>query len=366
MKHKKIVIAILLMLIVIILVLGVIIYKQKNSLILKQTVFTFELGNKISSEPKDYLKENSSQTVLKESRIVFKGKEKIKVDKKIKSSGLNYLNVGTYEFNIIYKKKVVSFKIKIIDTTKPKFIDFKDEIILEQNALNVELKNFYKAEDLSPVTISINGDYDINKVGEYKVKVSAIDEYKNQTTQESKIKVIAAEDVNDNTLTATVDGQIYRSKKTVESKSKQNDSYNKSDKSQQQNYTKSNYNNNYNQSSSLTSVPRYRTDISNGFANQINSYRKANGLSELPITAEAQNEANNRAKQLVNNYSHNSSYGFGENIGRGSIGVNFVEAWKKSHIHNSAILREQNVAMAVSVYEANNKWYVVASFKMNY
>ena len=73
-----------------------------------------------------------------------------------------------------------------------------------------------------------------------------------------------------------------------------------------------------------------------------------------------------RSKQIVSNYSHNASYGFGENIGYGTAGGNFFEAWKNSPTHRATMLREQNTAMAVSVYEKNGTWYAVASFRMNY
>ena len=73
-----------------------------------------------------------------------------------------------------------------------------------------------------------------------------------------------------------------------------------------------------------------------------------------------------RAKQIVSNYSHNASYGFGENIGYGTAGGNFFEAWKNSPTHRETMLRNENTAMAVSVYEKNGMWYAVASFRMNY
>ena len=113
--------------------------------------------------------------------------------------------------------------------------------------------------------------------------------------------------------------------------------------------------------------PKYRQDISNSFANQINIYRKENGLSVLPNTSETQSEADRRSKEISINYSHDGAgYGFGENIGYGGIGSDFITAWKNSPSHNATMLREQNVAMAVSVYEVNGMWYAVTSFKMNY
>ena len=90
-------------------------------------------------------------------------------------------------------------------------------------------------------------------------------------------------------------------------------------------------------------------------------------MSVLPNTSETQSEADRRSKEISINYSHDGAgYGFGENIGYGRIGSDFITAWKNSPSHNATMLREQNVAMAVSVYEVNGMWYAVTSFKMNY
>ena len=111
----------------------------------------------------------------------------------------------------------------------------------------------------------------------------------------------------------------------------------------------------------------YRRDVAEQIVNKINEYRKNNNLSILPVTSEAQNEADRRAKEIVSNPTHEgSSYGFGENIGGGGIGTDFFTLWKESFSHNNAMLREQNTAIAVSIYQYNNQWYAVTVFRMNY
>ena len=64
------------------------------------------------------------------------------------------------------------------DTPAPNFNDFMDEIIIEQNAVNVDLLKYYEASDLSSLTISIESDYDIEKTGEYKAIIKAKDVHK--------------------------------------------------------------------------------------------------------------------------------------------------------------------------------------------
>ena len=133
-----------------------------------------------------------------------------------------------------------------------------------------------------------------------------------------------------------------------------------------------NISNNKSSNNTTTTKPetpsvRYRKDVSDSYIVQINAYRKANGLNELPVTAEAQAEADKRAKELSAYYSHDGvGYGFGEIIGNGSIGVDFITAWKNSPSHNATMLRDHTVAMAVSVYEYNNYWYAIVSFRMDY
>ena len=113
--------------------------------------------------------------------------------------------------------------------------------------------------------------------------------------------------------------------------------------------------------------PHYRTDISNTYFSQINAWRKQNGLEPLPNNAVTQAEADKRAMELVSNYGHAASSGFGENIGKGGVGYNFFEAWKASPNHNGTMLEKRiNVAMAVSVVEYNGMWYAVTSFQTYY
>ena len=68
--------------------------------------------------------------------------------------------------------------------------------------------------------------------------------------------------------------------------------------------------------------------------------------------------------ELVSNYGHAAGIKFSENIGHGTAGQNFFEAWKASPGHNGAMLEESAfVAMAVSVVEYNGRWYAVTSFR---
>lgn len=126
--------------------------------------------------------------------------------------------IGEYIMEIEYKKDADPLKVKveIKDTTAPEFVDFKDEIKIEQNAQDVELKDYFKAKDLSKVTITVEGKADLSKTGEYEVTVIAADEYENKTEKNAKIFVVSSKEAEKGELTETADGKTPVSKKTQE------------------------------------------------------------------------------------------------------------------------------------------------------
>lgn len=333
---------------------------------LKREVFTYEYGEKVSAMIKDYIKKPDKVKANYELKF-DSSKLKIK-DGYIISRGDQLLKVGKHKVKLINGKRDINFIIQVKDTRAPKIITSYDKIVLEQSSKDVDLTNFFAAEDISGVELKIRGNYDLNKIGEYKLFVIASDHYKNEIKKEFVLQIVDFDRAkNDGVITKDIDGKIYKSEKMLNYEENKESNQNNSDiKNQSSSSTESNSTNNIQDNHSSTITARYRTDIANSYINQINAYRRENGLLELPVTSEAQNEANMRAKQLVDNYSHNASYGFGENIGRGSAGVDFFIGWKNSPSHNAAMLREQNTAMAVSVYETGGIWYAVTSFKMNY
>lgn len=374
MNRKKLIIIIISLILIISIIIITFLLLNKNYLILKQDTFVFELGDEVPFTSSYYLQNSKEIKNIDEYKLNIKDKDKISiVDDKLLSKDAELLEVGTYKLSIKYKDKEIKFQIKVEDTKKPEFKTVPEKITLEQNSKDVDLTKFFEAEDLSKVEITIDGDYDLSKTGNYELKVNAIDQYDNKNTKNFSLEVIDLESAKaDGKVSKTVDGIIYKSDAMIEYENAKNSSASSSNNNSTSTSKKNNNttnNNKSNQSSNNTSHQSsegYRRDIANTYASQINSYRKQNGLSELPITSEAQAEADMRAKQIVSNYSHNASYGFGENIGYGTAGGNFFEAWKNSPTHRATMLREQNTAMAVSVYEKNGTWYAVASFRMNY
>ncbi len=342
-KIVKIIIPIILILtIIVFLVVLLSSNKNKDKIELKQTEFVYELGEEVSADVSDYLKDADTTKNIKDYSLLS---DSLMVkEKKFMKGDLTFLPVGEYKLNITYRKEKKHFLVKVLDTIAPEFIVTQEVIEIEENVENIDLTTFFEAKDYSKIKLSIDGDYDLSKVGEYNLKIIAEDESNNKAEKEFILKV----------------------NQKIVPKVEENLSNN------------NNGNNNNKQSPNVIpknptpSVPNqsfsgYKKELADSYVRQINDYRKANGLSELPVTSEAQSEADRRSKELISYYSHDGvGYGFGEIIGNGSIGSDFITAWKNSPPHNATMLREGSVAIAASVYEYNNYWYAVVSFRMNY
>lgn len=328
MKNKKKPIIIISLITIIFLVGLILIFHREEKIELKQESFIFEYGDDIINDVSYYLKDADSTKNIKDYKLI---------NSLEKNSETGLIEPDEYTITIKYKKQEETFKVIIKDTKAPIFTKYEDKISLIQDSEDVDLTKYFIAEDLSDVILSVEGSFDISKVGEYSLKMIATDKSGNKTKKDFIVEVKEKEKIP--------------STPPVSNNSKNT----------------SNTNPSGNSKDVPKIVERYRKDISDSYVRQINEYRKSKGLDELPVTTEAQTEADRRAKEIVDNYSHDGSgYGFGENIGDGSIGSDFFTAWKNSPTHNATMLREQNRAIAVSVYEANNKWYAVAVFRMNY
>lgn len=340
-KILKIMIPMILILIIFLVVLfGV--TKDKYKIELKQNEFIYELGEEVSSDVSTYLKDANTTKNIKQYSLSSDSLD-IKDNKFIKGN-MDFIPVGEYKVKVSNNKEDKDFIIKVSDSIAPEFTSSKDVIEIEETNEDIDLKSYFETKDYSVVELSIEGEYDLNKIGEYSLKIVAKDESNNTSEKEFMLKV---------------------TKKVVPTSQHQS-----SPKSNSNSNSSNSGNNNVqvnSQSSQPVSSDGYKYDVATAYVNQVNAYRKANGLSELPVTAEAQTEANRRAKELVTYYSHDGAgYGFGEIIGHGSVGGDFMTAWKNSPPHNAAMLREGNTAIAASVYEHNNHWYAVISFRMNY
>lgn len=139
--------------------------------------------------------------------------------REVTTKGKDYLDIGTYTVVLTNtktkEKQTISFTVK--DTVAPKFAGFAESVSIEQNAQNVQLESYWAATDVSEVKISVTGDVDLTKEGEYKVRVFARDKSGNETHKDAVVKVIRNEAVLDGEkLTKTKDGEIPISTATEE------------------------------------------------------------------------------------------------------------------------------------------------------
>ena len=137
---------------------------QKECIELKEENFVFEYGENVIAMPKNYLKDDISDDILKHTEFLlympFENDEEnntteeyiINEDNNIVSNGKEYLDVGDYTFYINYENtKYYIFKdsdtievnISVKDTTPPEIILSKDSISLYkgENLMNPQLKN---------------------------------------------------------------------------------------------------------------------------------------------------------------------------------------------------------------------------------
>lgn len=225
---------------------------NKSTLPLKEDLI-FEYGEAIKLEPKTFLSNDVEENVLSSVELtsdLMSNAEKYTFDKKkftVTSKDKKYLDVGEYEVSLKYSKESKDVPFEVKDTKAPVFEDFLTEIRIEQNAEDVDLKDYFKAEDLSGAEITIDKqDFDIKKKGKYEITVTATDKYKNVTEKKSVVvKVVDSKDAKKNGLTETVDGKIPMSKETKEKVDKGETTIKKSeDKVEKPNSDKNNSNSN--------------------------------------------------------------------------------------------------------------------------
>ena len=163
-----------------------------------------ELGDTVSLNAKEFLKKDTPKKVLKEVSVKSDLKtdsEKYTYDKEketVTSKDKDFLDVGKYEVELSFDKEKETVNLEVKDTTPPKFKDFKEEIKIEQNAENVKLEDYFKADDLSEVTIKVEDKgLDVSKVGSYEINVIATDKYDNKEEKESKVTVVSTEEAKE-------------------------------------------------------------------------------------------------------------------------------------------------------------------------
>lgn len=169
-SKKKIIIISVVVSIVLILggfLIGFLIWQEETKPVLIDNL-SFEINSEVIN--KDLL--------LEEYEII--DEEKLQTDE-----------LGEHEYTIKYKKggreKELAFIYSVVDTVKPEILAEDTYEITEGE--EIDFKNKIKISDNSKEEIQpeIEGEYDINKAGEYQLKVKAKDSSNNESEKEFKL-----------------------------------------------------------------------------------------------------------------------------------------------------------------------------------
>lgn len=189
-NHKKIVIGVVVVLFLIILMM------PRTKIVGKD--MTVELGDDVyltKSNLIDTTKSTVESSDIKiESNLMTSKYNYNSTTGLVKSYGLTYLDAGTYEVKLIDTEDnnvYTTVKVNVVDQKAPKFIDFQKEIEIDKGDSTTDLKSYFKAQDKSKVTISIDkGKLNTSKEGKYKINVTAKDSSGNKTTKPCTVKVV--------------------------------------------------------------------------------------------------------------------------------------------------------------------------------
>ena len=189
-KNKKVIAGIISGIAVITVVVIAVIIVSQPKLEVKAETMDVEYGNEISTKAGDYL-----DTEKVNSDIIAKTNVTVDISNHDKSDN-EYISIGEYLVKLTYEDETVEVKVNVKDTTKPIFDKFEKQIEITKDCkpageeLNKLLEKF-SAKDLQKVMISLDDSkVDYSKEGAYKATVKAVDASKNESTQETTIKIV--------------------------------------------------------------------------------------------------------------------------------------------------------------------------------
>lgn len=187
MKNKKILVIIAMILILLIGVLIIFLITRNP----KKTTNNYQTENKDNSDLK--LVDNLFLEINSEVKLLSLINSDNTLEILSEDIYIDTSTLGEKELEIKYKKdleeKIKTFKINIIDTTKP-VITFKMELETTVGT-NIDLLKDVFANDNSKedIEVKVDGNYDFNKEGIYNLKYIAIDSSNNKTEEDFILKV---------------------------------------------------------------------------------------------------------------------------------------------------------------------------------
>lgn len=197
-------------------VAGAVILNNNGS---KDLVFTSnevdaEFGQKVSTNIADYLDANKVDNL---DKIIKDTKEKdnlkyVTVTNKDENGNVvskeekDYPKVGNYEINFTYGKEKATVKVTVKDTTKPEIKAPESIDIIQYTDLSTfNFSELLEATDYSDVMDwkIDTSKVDVNTIGNYDLKVSIQDKYRNKASKKLKVNVVEAPTVDDGEVAVT-------------------------------------------------------------------------------------------------------------------------------------------------------------------
>lgn len=189
-KNKKVLIGGLVGVVVIIAVAIFMIMNSKN-LVLKAEEVQVEFGENISLEASTYLDEEKvDKDIIAKTTVTTDAPKQSNLSN---NSVKDCPPVGEYTVTLKYSDETAEVKVKVVDTTKPKFTKYKDAVGVTKDC-NPDMERIiseFQANDLSEVKITVDdSQVDYSKVGKYKATVKATDKYNNEETRELTFEIV--------------------------------------------------------------------------------------------------------------------------------------------------------------------------------
>ena len=172
-----------------------------KNLVLTSNEVDAELGQKVSTNVADYLDANKVDN-LKYVTVTNKDENGNVVSKEEK----DYPKVGNYEINFTYGKEKATVKVTVKDTTKPEIKAPESIDIIQYTDLSTfNFSELLEATDYSDVMDwkIDTSKVDVNTIGNYDLKVSIQDKYRNKASKKLKVNVVEAPTVDDGEVAVT-------------------------------------------------------------------------------------------------------------------------------------------------------------------
>lgn len=230
-KNKKLVIIASGIIIVALIIVGSVyaISFNNNPLKINKKEITIEYGDKISTDPKEYLAADVKTDIISQTKVNIEG---------VVEDGKEYYSVGDYKLTLKYENYDAIIDVKVQDTTIPELtVPLQVEIQKNTDISQYDFKSLLQAKDLSPL-----GEYNIDttkidttNIGEYEVTVSIEDQWKNKNEKSFKVNIVDVEANENEEIKTEVVTQEDGTKKVVVKKETKTDNSNSSTQTSQNN-----------------------------------------------------------------------------------------------------------------------------------